>query len=62
MQKSVKGKMMQEAQARKRRFVAALVVLLLLLAGLAAVGTLFSQSLTTPEQRHDHDGDGTPDH
>ena len=53
---------MQETQARKRRFPVILVVAILLLAGAVVLGTLFTQSLQTPEQRHDHDGDGRPDH
>jgi hypothetical protein len=53
---------MQETQARRRRLVVTLLVLLFLLAGAAAVGSLFTRSLTTAEQLHDHDGDGKPDH
>ena len=53
---------MQETQGRKRSVPVIIVMILLLLAGTAAVVTLFSQSLVTAEQRHDHDGDGNPDH
>ena len=56
---------MQETQGSKRRFRTILVVILFLLMGAVAVGTLFTQSLTTrdqADQAHDHDGDGTPDH
>jgi hypothetical protein len=53
---------MEQAQVRKRRLVVALVVLLFLLVGAATLGNLFTQSLTTAEQLHDHDGDGKPDH
>ena len=54
--------MMQETQTGKRRFLKTIVVILLLLISVAVVGTLFTQSLTTADQRHDHDGDGAADH
>ena len=51
------------AQARKRRAPIGLIIVLLLLAfGAFAVVNLFQQSLITAEQKHDHDGDGKPDH
>ncbi len=57
-----KGNVMQETPAKKRRFVTILVIIVLLLIGVAAVGSLFTQSLVTAEQKHDHDGDGKADH
>jgi flagellar basal body-associated protein FliL len=47
---------------RKRPVLVILLALLLLAAAGTAVVNLFSQSLVTPEQKHDHDGDGRPDH
>lgn len=53
----------QPLQPRKRRSPVGLIIILLLLAfGAVAVVNLFSQSLVTAEEKHDHDGDGKKDH
>ena len=53
---------LETTQTRKRRFPVTLVVILLLLAAGVVLVNLFSQSLVTAEQKHDHDGDGKADH
>jgi hypothetical protein len=54
---------LETTPTRKRRFPLALIIVLFLLAaGAVAVVNLFSQSLVTAEQMHDHDGDGKADH